>query len=225
MRGLLVELAPRWSSWRRRRSRTAKTHPQMHQRKAVGGSASRLPARPPARLDRRQGQHAVRQRRTATSSTSSPTSSPSTSRTSTPDRSPSTPAINVSPRSRHRCGIDGDLNGHRITVSRLSRLAGQPRAADSADHRAEADESDGVGEVRRCCRAAAPISRLAWIPRTFMPYVGAGGGYGTYEFRQNGDFVDFDNGNRVLQRHLHVARLVADVPRARRHRHPGVSTL
>ena len=35
------------------------------------------------------------------------------------------------------------------------------------------------------------ISRLAWIPRTFVPYVGAGGGYGHYKFRQNGDFVDF----------------------------------
>ena len=35
------------------------------------------------------------------------------------------------------------------------------------------------------------ISRLAWIPRTFIPYVGAGGGYGRYEFRQKGDFVDF----------------------------------
>ena len=42
------------------------------------------------------------------------------------------------------------------------------------------------------------ISRLAWIPRTFIPYVGAGGGYGRYNFRQNGDFVDFDNGNRVF---------------------------
>ena len=42
------------------------------------------------------------------------------------------------------------------------------------------------------------ISRLAWIPRTFMPYVGAGAGYGNYEFRQNGDFVDFDNANRVF---------------------------
>ncbi|HUQ87312.1 MAG TPA: hypothetical protein VM096_07115 [Vicinamibacterales bacterium] len=42
------------------------------------------------------------------------------------------------------------------------------------------------------------ISRLAWIPRTFIPYVGAGAGYGRYEFRQNGDFVDFDNGNRVF---------------------------
>jgi hypothetical protein len=35
------------------------------------------------------------------------------------------------------------------------------------------------------------VSRLAWIPRTLIPYVGAGGGYGKYEFRQNGDFMDF----------------------------------
>ncbi len=42
------------------------------------------------------------------------------------------------------------------------------------------------------------VSRLAWIPNTFIPYVGAGAGYGKYEFRQNGDFVDFDNGNRVF---------------------------
>ena len=35
------------------------------------------------------------------------------------------------------------------------------------------------------------VSRLAWIPNTFVPYVGAGGGYGKYTFRQNGDFVDF----------------------------------
>jgi opacity protein-like surface antigen len=35
------------------------------------------------------------------------------------------------------------------------------------------------------------VSRLAWIPNTFIPYIGAGGGYGRYEFRQDGDFVDF----------------------------------
>lgn len=37
------------------------------------------------------------------------------------------------------------------------------------------------------------ISRLAWIPRTFVPYVGAGAGYGQYSLRQNGDFVDDTN--------------------------------
>ena len=35
------------------------------------------------------------------------------------------------------------------------------------------------------------VSRLAWIPSTFIPYVGAGAGYGKYTLRQNGDFVDF----------------------------------
>ncbi len=35
------------------------------------------------------------------------------------------------------------------------------------------------------------ISRLAWIPRTVVPYVGAGGGVAHYEFSQRGDFVDF----------------------------------
>ena len=64
------------------------------------------------------------------------------------------------------------------------------------------------------------ISRLAWIPRTFIPYVGAGGGYGRYEFRQNGDFVDFTD-NHVFSDTFHFRRMGADRARARRHRHPG----
>lgn len=35
------------------------------------------------------------------------------------------------------------------------------------------------------------VSRLAWIPRTVVPYIGAGAGYGKYTLRQGGDFVDF----------------------------------
>lgn len=35
------------------------------------------------------------------------------------------------------------------------------------------------------------VSRYAWVPRTFAPYVGAGGGALWYRFEQNGDFVDF----------------------------------
>jgi len=34
------------------------------------------------------------------------------------------------------------------------------------------------------------ISRLAYLPRTFLPYVGGGGGLMYYELRQIGDFVD-----------------------------------
>lgn len=35
------------------------------------------------------------------------------------------------------------------------------------------------------------VSRLAWIPNAFVPYVGAGAGMTKYSLRQNGDFVDF----------------------------------
>ena len=38
------------------------------------------------------------------------------------------------------------------------------------------------------------ISRFAWIPSTIVPYLGAGGGFSHYDFRQDGDFVDFSNG-------------------------------
>jgi hypothetical protein len=35
------------------------------------------------------------------------------------------------------------------------------------------------------------VSRLAWIPRRVVPFVGAGAGAMFYQFRQTGDFVDF----------------------------------
>jgi hypothetical protein len=35
------------------------------------------------------------------------------------------------------------------------------------------------------------ISRYAWIPRTITPFAGAGGGLTHYNFRQDGEFVDF----------------------------------
>lgn len=35
------------------------------------------------------------------------------------------------------------------------------------------------------------VSRFAWVPHRFAPYVGAGGGVMWYEFVQEGEFVDF----------------------------------
>jgi opacity protein-like surface antigen len=35
------------------------------------------------------------------------------------------------------------------------------------------------------------VGRLAWIPSTVVPWVGAGGGVMWYRFEQQGDFVDF----------------------------------
>jgi len=39
------------------------------------------------------------------------------------------------------------------------------------------------------------IGRLAWVPTTFTPYVGLGGGWMWYQFRQNGDFIDMTTKN------------------------------
>lgn len=43
--------------------------------------------------------------------------------------------------------------------------------------------------------AGRTISRLAWVPTRFVPYVAAGGGAMQYRFNQNGDFVDFRSQN------------------------------
>lgn len=39
--------------------------------------------------------------------------------------------------------------------------------------------------------AGRSVSRLAWVPAKFVPYVAAGGGAMYYKFQQEGDFVDF----------------------------------
>ena len=39
------------------------------------------------------------------------------------------------------------------------------------------------------------ISRFAWIPSKYAPFIGAGAGAMWYSFRQEGDFIDFDTGN------------------------------
>lgn len=42
------------------------------------------------------------------------------------------------------------------------------------------------------------ISRFAWIPSAIVPYAGVGGGVTNYDFTQDGDFVDFNNANRIF---------------------------
>lgn len=37
------------------------------------------------------------------------------------------------------------------------------------------------------------VSRFAWIPRRFAPYLGGGGGVMRYEFAQEGEFVDYQD--------------------------------
>jgi opacity protein-like surface antigen len=42
------------------------------------------------------------------------------------------------------------------------------------------------------------IGHLAWIPSRVVPYIGGGVGVMSYRFRQQGDFVDFNNNNAVF---------------------------
>jgi hypothetical protein len=42
------------------------------------------------------------------------------------------------------------------------------------------------------------VGSLAWIPNRIVPYVGGGVGAMHYRFIQDGDFVDFQNGNSIF---------------------------
>lgn len=52
--------------------------------------------------------------------------------------------------------------------------------------------------------AGRRVSRFAWIPSKFTPYVGAGGGILRYDFEQFGDFVDFED-SHVFNSHFRSA--------------------
>jgi hypothetical protein len=44
------------------------------------------------------------------------------------------------------------------------------------------------------------VGRLAWIPATVVPWIGAGGGTMWYRFQQEGDFVDYQTLNVITSR-------------------------
>lgn len=51
-----------------------------------------------------------------------------------------------------------------------------------------------TGSLRYALRPRGrDVSRFAWVPNRLVPYVGGGGGMIYYEFRQSGDFVDFQD--------------------------------
>jgi hypothetical protein len=53
--------------------------------------------------------------------------------------------------------------------------------------------------------AGRSISNFAWIPATYLPYVGIGGGFQYYELVQNGDFVDFSSPTKdIVNDRLHT---------------------
>jgi hypothetical protein len=94
--------------------------------------------------------------------------------------------------------------GDRIDVQlgvEISRLSRPSEYRDFVDNRlrpiqqtTSLSTTQFVGSVRYALRPKGEaISRLAWIPNRVVPYVGGGAGLMQYQFRQHGDFVDFDD--------------------------------
>jgi hypothetical protein len=88
-----------------------------------------------------------------------------------------------------RTGIDSEYRGYSETVRGSSVTIPISQTTELQQMHFTASARFGLLPRGR------QISRLAWIPRTFVPYAGAGGGVTRYEFRQTGDFVDFATAN------------------------------
>ena len=52
-----------------------------------------------------------------------------------------------------------------------------------------------IGVKQYLTSTGRSVGRLAWIPSKVAPYVGAGAGAMYYKFRQEGDFINFENNN------------------------------
>jgi hypothetical protein len=94
--------------------------------------------------------------------------------------------------------------GDRVDVQfgfEMSRVSRPSEYRDFVDNRLQPIEQTTslsstliAGGVRYALRPKGEaISRLAWIPNRVVPYVGAGAGVMRYDFRQHGDFVDFED--------------------------------
>lgn len=83
-----------------------------------------------------------------------------------------------------------------IDISRAQKLSEYRNFVDN--NRLPIEQTTTLREVNLGANArynftgrSSPVSRLAWIPRRVVPYVGAGAGVMNYNLMQVGDFVDF----------------------------------
>jgi len=102
-------------------------------------------------------------------------------------------------------GIGGDVAFALTPRAQLEASVEMNRMARGSEYRAFVDNNLLPIEQRTSMRttqvsagiryALTPrgedVSRLAWIPRRLVPFVGAGAGVMYYQFQQTGDFVDF----------------------------------
>ena len=99
-------------------------------------------------------------------------------------------AFSVTPR----VDVIGGLNLN--SMSKPSHYRGYSEVINGQDmpiqQTTELKQIDLSGSVRfSLVPRGREVSRYAWIPNSFVPYVGGGAGFTHYDLQQYGDFVDF----------------------------------
>ena len=96
-------------------------------------------------------------------------------------------AVTIAPRLDIVFGVD---YGQSTTNSEYRRLVDNNRLPiEQTTLLRETNISAGVKYA--LTERGRPVGRLAWVPRSFVPFVGAGAGAMWFQVRQNGDFVDY----------------------------------
>lgn len=94
--------------------------------------------------------------------------------------------IAITPRLEVTMGVDTAFSSKDSEYRKFIDNSGQPIEQTTSLRR--------VGFIGSAKYALSPrgrrVSRYAWVPNTFVPYIGAGGGVTKYDFKQAGDFVD-----------------------------------
>jgi hypothetical protein len=109
-------------------------------------------------------------------------------------------AFPVSPRIDLGFTIDGNTRSHKSEYRDWQDNTGQP-----INQQTTLMAWGGAVTARyNFSPRGRSISNFAWIPASYLPYVGVGGGLQYYELTQDGDFIDFGSPNKdVVSDHLH----------------------
>jgi hypothetical protein len=90
----------------------------------------------------------------------------------------------VSRNSEYRDLTETDLNGNEVPIRQSTSFRRVPLTANIRMY---------LGDRGRS------VGRLAWIPSTIVPWIGAGAGMTWYRFRQAGDFVTLSDPNLPIR--------------------------
>lgn len=106
-----------------------------------------------------------------------------------------TPSVTIEGTFRiaSRIGVVWDIDLNRATVDSESRPFIGSDGLPIAQETQFIQSNWSLGLKFPLIEPGQRISRYAWIPRTIVPYVSAGGGAMYHHFHQEGEFVDFQD--------------------------------